>query len=95
MRLVEKILDEYYLRRLILKIELILLLYRYLDYKTLVRDNRLYIYVKFKIENDKQYKEIYSLPKAESFTALVNYKEFEDRLKEYIQEYIKDEKNKF
>lgn len=95
MKLVEKILDEYFLRKLILRIEIILLCYRYLDYKTLVRDKTLYVYAKFRIENDKQYKEIYSLPKAESFTALVNWQEFETRLKEYIQEYIKNEKNQF
>ena len=91
--MIEKILDNYYSKKLCMLIKDISKKWD-LDKKTIIKKDTVKFLVKLKEYNDEQYKSLITVPKKEVFIYLCDYKmcveDIENSIKNYIK-YVKGE----
>ena len=91
MKIIEKILDKYYAKKLDDFVKFIELEY-YLDFKHIYTKKDILIQVKEKRYNDDEYLEIIHLKKKDSFIHLCNRNKLEKYIKKIINEYGKKQR---
>jgi hypothetical protein len=89
--MIEKILDNYYSKRLIDKLKMTECIYC-LDFKNIIEKNEVVVYCKIRKYKDKNYTRIMNFPKKYVFYYLSNYDNFRNDIEECIKEYYKEER---
>ena len=85
--MIEKILDNYYSKKLCKYIKYISIKW-YLDKKFIINKERIIFKAKLPKYNDKQYATIIAIPKQDAFIYLCDYKTLREDVVNAIKEYI-------